>query len=197
MLFVCVCALICLTCAVEATERRIDRKNAIPMVDLPSYRKGGFRREVLHRSKGKHYRIVRGSIAKPHSHPYQALLYTDWDGETGICGGCLISQRTVLSAAHCVFEAGSSEVILGAHNRIENEPSQQIQNVNPSNYRIHYRYNTRSHVNDIAILLLPNRVTLNQYVSLASLPTPYKDHLFVGIDAIISGKVCCLSFDVC
>jgi secreted trypsin-like serine protease len=47
--------------------------------------------------------IVGGSIANPYSFPFQAYLYvTRADGSITSCGGSLLNQRWVVTAAHCV-----------------------------------------------------------------------------------------------
>lgn len=46
-------------------------------------------------------RILGGSEAQPHLRPYMASLQLD--GEH-ICGGFLIAEQWVLSAAHCTEE---------------------------------------------------------------------------------------------
>ncbi len=44
--------------------------------------------------------IVNGITAKPHSWPSQAaILIKNGDGRTGMCGGTLIDNQTVLTAA--------------------------------------------------------------------------------------------------
>jgi len=47
--------------------------------------------------------IVGGSVAVPYSFPFQAYLYvTRADGSITSCGGALLNQRWVITAAHCV-----------------------------------------------------------------------------------------------
>jgi secreted trypsin-like serine protease len=47
--------------------------------------------------------IVGGSIASPYSFPFQVYLYvTRADGSISSCGGALLNQRWVITAAHCV-----------------------------------------------------------------------------------------------
>ena len=44
-------------------------------------------------------RIVGGTPAKPHSWPWQVSI--NYDG-THVCGGTILSQNYVVTAAHCV-----------------------------------------------------------------------------------------------
>ena len=46
--------------------------------------------------------IIGGVESKPHSHPYMAHLEILTDGGfTATCGGFLISEEFVMTAAHC------------------------------------------------------------------------------------------------
>jgi len=47
-------------------------------------------------------RIAGGAIASPHSLPFQVALVKAPKGVIPFCGGTLISQSFVLTAAHCV-----------------------------------------------------------------------------------------------
>merc|ERR1712107_205407 len=57
-------------------------------------------------------RIVGGYEAVPHSFPWMAALFVD---EQWFCGGTLISDEWVLTAAHCANGASSMRIMLGAH----------------------------------------------------------------------------------
>ena len=110
-------------------------------------------------------RIVGGVIVQPNSHPYQVgLLQRVNILITTLCGGSLLTTRSVLTAAHCPENTQSTQAILGAHVLNANEPNQQRQTIQATGYRFHPQYNTQTLENDIAILILPSAATLNAVV---------------------------------
>ncbi|OWK09089.1 hypothetical protein Celaphus_00015387, partial [Cervus elaphus hippelaphus] len=56
---------------------------------------------------GEAGKIIEGQEAKPHSHPYMAYLQFKTSGEPHICGGFLVREDFVLTAAHCLGRAQS------------------------------------------------------------------------------------------
>uniref|UniRef100_A0A673GWL3 Granzyme B-like n=1 Tax=Sinocyclocheilus rhinocerous TaxID=307959 RepID=A0A673GWL3_9TELE len=65
--------------------------------------------------------IIGGKVAKPHSRPYMASIQIN---KHHTCGGMLIREDYVLTAAHClnVFSSRDHfEVVLGAHNITKKE----------------------------------------------------------------------------
>jgi hypothetical protein len=62
-------------------------------------------------------RVIGGEIVEPHTHPYHAGLIVQVDANrTGICSGSVLTTRSILTAALCVYRHESIQVILGAHN---------------------------------------------------------------------------------
>ncbi|KFO32105.1 granzyme-like protein 1 [Fukomys damarensis] len=112
-------------------------------------------------------KIIGGHEAKPHSHPYMAYLQTYNDeGSSVVCGGFLIQEKFVLTAAHC--KGSTITVTLGAHNIKEPEKTQQVITVRKAIQ--HPEYNSRIFSNDIMLLQLEKKAKLNRDVQLLRLP---------------------------
>ncbi|PZC84934.1 hypothetical protein B5X24_HaOG200509 [Helicoverpa armigera] len=138
-------------------------------------------------------RIVGGEISEQNSRPFQVALYSrvGTTGELGFCGGALISQEWVVTAAHCCFHDGEEvnhvQAILGAHSLYDRyENGRRI--VNVAELVIHPEYNPNSFSNDIALLRLANVVQLSDMINTIQLP--YRNislFNFAGAGATISG----------
>nr|ABZ04021.1 serine protease 13 [Costelytra zealandica] len=131
-------------------------------------------------------RIVGGTEAAPNSIPYQAALLLTAAAGTFFCGGSLISTRYVLTAAHCLDGVVQVEVRLGAHQVNVNEASQV--RLFTSTFVQHSAWNAANLQNDIAVIELPQAVTLSASIQILPLPT-YSDvgNNFSGTSARISG----------
>ncbi|KAK3894864.1 hypothetical protein Pcinc_001392 [Petrolisthes cinctipes] len=112
-------------------------------------------------------RIVGGEEAAEHSWPHQVGLFFSggW-----FCGGSLISDQWVLTAAHYTDGAEYVDVVMGAHNIRQNEESQVT--VRSDTLMTHEDYNSFSLHNDIGLIQLPSPIIFNdniRSVALASL----------------------------
>jgi len=96
--------------------------------------------------------------------PWMALL---WEGDRHICGGTLITEKHVLTAAHCKKESGNLWVTLGWYNL--RELPDGLENYEICSFEQHEDYDPWTHVNDIGI------VTLNGISKLEPINLPEED----------------------
>ncbi|XP_012880808.1 PREDICTED: cathepsin G-like [Dipodomys ordii] len=111
-------------------------------------------------------KIIGGQEARPHSHPYMALLLIQNPGSRSVCGGFLVREDFVMTAAHCW--GSSINVTLGAHNIQRQERTQQ--HITVLRAIRHPDYNQQNIMNDIMLLQLRNRVQQNRAVRPVALP---------------------------
>lgn len=112
-------------------------------------------------------RIIGGAPATPHSHPWQVKVTDRRLGFT--CGGSLINNQWVITAAHCVDTPDSYRVVLGGHDLSRAESSRKIAVV--SKVVKHKQYDlTGQTENDIALLKLETPVAFSNEVIPICLP---------------------------
>ncbi|XP_035308788.1 granzyme F-like isoform X4 [Cricetulus griseus] len=93
--------------------------------------------------------IIGGHEVKPHSRPYMAFIqFVCDDVDICCCGGFLVRDDFVLTAAHCL--GSSMKVTLGAHDVTTQEKTQQI--IPVAKAIPHPDYNPKDHSNDIMLL---------------------------------------------
>ncbi|XP_039214201.1 prothrombin-like isoform X2 [Crotalus tigris] len=123
-------------------------------------------------------RIVKGVDAEVGSAPWQVMLFKKKPQEL-VCGASLISNRWVLTAAHCIFYPPWDKnyttddllVRLGKHNRIRYEQGKE-KILFLDKIIIHPKYNWMENLDrDIALLRLAKPVPFSDYVHPICLPT--------------------------
>ncbi|KAK5891911.1 hypothetical protein CesoFtcFv8_012340 [Champsocephalus esox] len=107
-------------------------------------------------------KIVGGKECTPHSQPHQVSLNSGYH----FCGGSLVNENWVVSAAHCY--KSRVEVLLGEHNLIVKEGNEQF--ISSSRVIRHPNYNSYYIDNDIMLIKLSMPATLNRYVKPVALP---------------------------
>ncbi|XP_075912997.1 chymotrypsin-like elastase family member 2A [Petromyzon marinus] len=115
-------------------------------------------------------RIVNGVEAAPHTWPWQASLQAQTGtGWYHVCGGSLVQQQWVMTAAHCIQADRVYRMVLGKHNLRINEPAQFESTIALS--VVHPSWNnhpTRGF--DIALMKLSSAAPLSEQIKLAVLP---------------------------
>ncbi|XP_069737276.1 granzyme A-like [Phaenicophaeus curvirostris] len=114
--------------------------------------------------------IIGGHIVCPHSRPFMAAIQRK---NLTVCGGALVEEQWVLTAAHCDLEEREVRVVLGAHQVSTHEKEQQIFQV--MQYFRHPQFDRSSMENDLMLLKLNGIAKLNKYVQLLPLPDSYED----------------------
>uniref|UniRef100_A0A1I8NZT7 Peptidase S1 domain-containing protein n=1 Tax=Stomoxys calcitrans TaxID=35570 RepID=A0A1I8NZT7_STOCA len=106
-------------------------------------------------------RIVNGNSANERQFPYQvSLRYHGYH----ICGGSILSQNYVVTAAHCVKNNPAWTLTIRAGSRLVNSGGQVVR---VSEVKIHPSY--RNFGNDIALLKLSQPVKFNDTVKAIAL----------------------------
>uniref|UniRef100_A0A8C6PXT7 trypsin n=1 Tax=Nothobranchius furzeri TaxID=105023 RepID=A0A8C6PXT7_NOTFU len=113
-------------------------------------------------------RIVGGCEAVPHSRPYMVFLEKIMEGgEKKYCGGFLLSEDFMMTAAHCQAESYTAWV--GVHDTSTRDSDKSVQKIFVEKAFPHQNYSDSSHVNDIMILKFSSKVKINHVVETISL----------------------------
>ncbi|XP_022615311.1 granzyme B-like [Seriola dumerili] len=105
-------------------------------------------------------KIFGGHEAVPHSRPHMVLLEQHMEeGRIKHCGGFLLNEDFVMTAAHC--QAKSYKVLLGLHD-VRN--SKEIQHVFVEEAFPHKEYDEKELKNDIMLLKLKSKAHFNKNV---------------------------------
>jgi len=127
-------------------------------------------------------RIVGGAATFPGQLPWTVSIQM---GSQHFCGGTLITQRHVLSAAHCFHgrQRTAFSVMVGEHDLKVTEASQQRHAI--QHLTVHDDYKSPSYRNDIALLRLAEDVTFGLFAQPACLPA--SDAAAPEGDAVVAG----------
>jgi len=114
--------------------------------------------------------IVGGKDAIPYSWPWQVGIFRS-NGPLFNCGGTLIANQWIMTAAHCVINNIPKlyKVKLGVFNNTrDDEPGETVSNV--AEIYAHRGYDFEKLINDIAVVKLSSPVEYTDHISPICLP---------------------------
>ncbi|XP_050394188.2 transmembrane protease serine 3 [Patella vulgata] len=131
-------------------------------------------------------RIIGGSAAKLGAWPWQVLLT---EINLPVCGGAVISENIILTAAHCFEDQLSQDpkrwmATVGGIYTDQYEYTQRTYHV--QKIIVHEAYNTSTAENDVALLILSTNMMYSNYIRPVCLPDD-NESVPVGTICYIAG----------
>ncbi len=108
--------------------------------------------------------------AQPNSWPWQVSL-RDTANNTHVCGGSIIAEKWILTAAQCLHGLSTDDiqVVAGAHETTSNQLSQRV--FVPTAFFLHLDYDNQTLHNDIALIKLAEAIQYNDVITPVCLPS--------------------------
>ncbi|CAG0879115.1 unnamed protein product, partial [Darwinula stevensoni] len=173
-----------------------------PMLDILSKGDGVLYLDVCGKKESQIQLSAGGNASEIGEWPWQAAIY-DIKKEDVICGGALIREEWVLTAAHCVVVVGTLRprkteevfVHLGKYYRSYNKTDEHVQIRKVSRIILHKDFNLYSNYDsDIALLKLTRPAVLTARVQLVCLPSRF-DLSEAILDSGVTGWVAGWGYD--
>merc|ERR1719384_3011096 len=112
-------------------------------------------------------KIFGGEEAAEHQFPWIVALFID---DMYFCGGAVLNENYVLTAAHCADGAFYFDVWAGAHNVRESSEPHRVE-ITSFNGFTHPDWDPNTLSNDIALIELPSPITFDDYIKPSCQPS--------------------------
>ncbi|KAG7215628.1 hypothetical protein INR49_021983 [Caranx melampygus] len=111
-------------------------------------------------------RIVGGEDCPPGHCPWQALLLNE--DHVGFCGGTILNEYIILTAAHCMNQSRSMYIKVGEFDVLVDDGHEATHYV--ERIATHFNYKPETYHNDIALIKLTKPIKFTRYILPACLP---------------------------
>jgi len=131
-------------------------------------------------------RVVGGETTMVNEYPWQVALVSRGSSQV-FCGGSLINDRWVLTAAHCT-QSGVQQILLGNHFQSTTDSTER--RINVRRVVDHPNYNSRNLDNDFSLLELSSPVDLESVdpgIRPVCLPSASNPTQYEGVPSVVSG----------
>lgn len=132
-------------------------------------------------------RVILGNDAFAGEYPHQVFLGTV-KGELGLpCGGTIINERTILTAAHCVYHDGELWDASRSYIEYGGVKLREMNRMTTAKFIRHPEYDPVTKDNDIAIVHLPRSLVFDAKTAPISLPSESSPELSSGHELVVTG----------
>ncbi|XP_014909744.1 coagulation factor X-like [Poecilia latipinna] len=128
---------------------------------------------------------INGEDCPPGQCPWQALLINQ--DNIGFCGGTILSEYIILTAAQCVAQTRYLTVKLGVFNTSHSGGNEALHVADA--IVTHHGYSPQTYFNDVALVKLAKPIRFTRYILPACMPEPdfMEKVLMRQPDALVSG----------
>ncbi|KAK7066899.1 hypothetical protein SK128_027104 [Halocaridina rubra] len=133
-------------------------------------------------------RIVGGVQTTVNEYPWQVGLVQPGNSQP-FCGGSIISDEYILTAAHCVTGTSPSNlnVVVGEHNWATTSETAATQTLSVQQITIHPNYNSNTLNNDLALIKLSSPLTFPDDNTIAPVCLPPPGDSYSNVQATVTG----------